>query len=374
MEEDKAYELFNKYRKGNTSAEENGLIESWYLDEISKSDPLDELVDYEVAERRIWAKIQHHHQPVKKIRFSLPVRISAAAAVLLIVGSGLFFYLNNKSAVAENTFANDVQPGRNGATLTLANGRKIKLDDALNGELAKEAGVAITKTADGQLRYEIQNSKVETSAINTISTAKGESYQLRLPDGTLVWLNAASSLTYTAALNDHGLRKVKLNGEGYFQVAKDKTHPFIVETFNQQIEVLGTHFNVSAYQDESLVKTTLLEGMVRLNKKEILKPGEQAINNSGKISIEDVDVAEAIAWKNGKFVFNDESLESIMRKLSRWYDLTVVFKDKNMRSQKFWATITRQDNLSRILQSLEKTNMVKFQVQQRTVTISNPDN
>ncbi|WP_342330920.1 FecR domain-containing protein [Pedobacter sp. FW305-3-2-15-E-R2A2] len=372
MEEDKAHELFNKYRKGETSAEENGLIESWYLNEISKSDPLDQQIDYDFSGERIWAKIQQQ-RPVKKIRFRLPVRISAAAAVLLIVGSGLFFYLNHKSPVPESTFANDVQPGRNGATLTLANGRKIKLDDAMNGELAKEAGVAITKTADGQLRYEIQNSNGETNAINTISTAKGESYQLRLPDGTLVWLNAGSSLTYTAALNDHGLRKVKLNGEGYFQVAKDKAHPFIVETFNQEIEVLGTHFNVSAYHDEPLIKTTLLEGMVRLNKNEVLKPGEQAINNLGKISVEKVDVTEAVAWKNGKFVFNDESLESIMRKLSRWYDLTIIFKDQNMRNQKFWATITRQDKLSRILQSLEKTNMVKFQLQQRTVTISNPD-
>lgn len=373
MEEGKAYKLFNKYRKGESSAEENGLIESWYLDEIRKSDPLEEQIDYAAAEQKIWAKIQHHRQPVKKIRFRLPVRISAAAAVLLIVGSGLFFYLKNSRSVPETTFANDVQPGRNGATLTLANGRKIKLDDAMNGELAKEAGVAITKTADGQLRYEIQNSNLESNAINTISTAKGESYQLRLPDGTLVWLNAASSLTYTAALNDHGLRKVKLKGEGYFQVAKDKAHPFIVETFNQEVEVLGTHFNVNAYQDEPLVKTTLLEGMVRLNKNEVLKPGEQAINNLGKISVEKVDVTEAVAWKNGKFVFNDESLESIMRKLSRWYDLTIVFKDQNMRNQKFWATITREDKLSRILQSLEKTNMVKFQLQERTVTISNPD-
>lgn len=302
-----------------------------------------------------------------------PKIIVAAAIATMIASAGIWFLKSEKNASPghnEVAYKNDVAPGKQGATLTLASGKKIRLSDAANGELAKEAGVVITKSANGQLVYEIKESGTElTNKINTLSTAKGETYEVRLPDGSLVSLNAASSLEYPANFTALKERRVKLTGEGYFEVAKDKAHPFIVESATQQVEVLGTHFNVNTYTDEPSAKTTLLEGSVSLNRNTILKPGEQAtMNKAGKVKVVQADIDQAIAWKNGKFVFEREEIESVMRMLSRWYNVEVVYQG-DVKDMTFTGSISRFDNISKILDKIRFTETIHFKIEGRRIYV-----
>lgn len=302
-------------------------------------------------------------------------RIIAAAIAIIIIGAGLFYYHQQTSPEDQHSvagYAGDIAPGKQGATLTLANGKKIRLTETQNGELAREAGVVITKSAGGQLIYEIKDRSGELNKYNTLTTAKGETYQVRLPDGSLVWMNAASSLTYAAGLLEDGTRKIKLDGEAYFQVAKDKRHPFIVESRGQRIEVLGTHFNVNAYGDELLIKTTLLEGRVKVSDKhieKILLPGFEAINTGNNITVDKADTELAVAWKNNNFVFANERIETVMKMVERWYDVEIVYEG-TMPEDRFRGGVSRFDNISKVLNILESTGLVHFKVKNRSVYVS----
>jgi transmembrane sensor len=300
-------------------------------------------------------------------------RISVAAAAIAFLAIGIYFFISPKAANENkvNTYATDIAPGKQGATLTLASGEKIRLSDAFNGELAKQANVTVSKLANGELMYEIKShAKGESgsASMNTLTTAKGETYQVRLPDGSQVWLNAASSLTYSANLNERGKRRVRLEGEAYFQISKDKAHPFVVSTAKQEVEVLGTHFNVNAYPDEPSTKTALVEGSVKVNDNTVLKPGEQSILENGKIAISPFDPYKVTAWKNGKFVFDEEDIESIMRKLSRWYNVEVIYQGE-LKDRNFTASISRFDHISKILEKLSYTNKIHFKIEGRRVTV-----
>lgn len=313
---------------------------------------------------------------VKQKTFRLPARFAIAAAVAaVLLLAGLFYYNFDirSSQLKEIAYKNDVAPGKNGATLTLANGKQIRLNQALNGELAKEAGVRISKSADGQLIYEVTGADADPGRMNTLSTAKGESYQLRLPDGSLVWLNAASSLTYAADLNSHGKRKVKLDGEAYFEITKDKTHPFVVETRKQEVEVLGTHFNVNAYADEPVVATTLLEGSVRVTgdrMNQTIRPGEQAINNGSGIQVRDVDVETVVDWKSGGFILDRVDFRTVMRKIARWYNIEVVYDPAVPYDMISGGYISRSMQLSSVLKLIEKSGQVRFRIEGRTVHVT----
>ncbi|SHG34727.1 FecR family protein [Pedobacter caeni] len=316
-------------------------------------------------------------QPRKQaIRKSIwPKMIAVAAAVSLIVAAGLYFYqLDSRTKTEQTTIAaNDIAPGKNKATLTLANGKKIVLSDVGKGELATESGVLIRKTADGKLIYEIKDqSEAITNSLNTISTANGESYQVLLPDGSLVILNAASSLTYSTALNRQPSRKVELKGEAYFEVAKDKKHPFIIHTSEQTVEVLGTHFNINAYTDEPDTKTTLIEGSVKItgNKAQaVIKPGEQASFKNNKIKVSEVNVNAVIDWKDGKFRFKNEALPSILRKISRWYDVKIIYLNAEAVLPTFTGSVSRFDHVSKVLNMLEETSDVKFIIEGKTIKV-----
>ncbi|POY38051.1 anti-sigma factor [Solitalea longa] len=313
--------------------------------------------------------------PIKIKRIGLWPRYAvASAAAVAFIAIGVWFF--NRSPKLEggknssNYAMNDIAPGKQGATLTLSNGKKIRLSEATNGELANEAGVIITKAADGQLVYEIKNTSDENK-INTIKTANGETYQVRLPDGSAVWLNAGSSLTYATNLLQNGKRTVTLTGEGYFEVAKDKAHPFIVSTGNQEVEVLGTHFNMNAYADEPVRKTTLLEGSIKLtseNDSEILKPGDQAVSQSGKLHVRTVDAELAVAWKNNKFIFEQQSIQEIMRSISRWYNVEVIYTGE-ITKETFWGSVSRFDNVSSVLARLEASGSVHFRVEGRRIYV-----
>ncbi|MDR6783306.1 FecR family protein [Pedobacter africanus] len=311
-------------------------------------------------------------------KLNLWPRIAIAAAIATIIfGAGLYYYnLNNNIEQSDQVaLKNDVAPGKSGATLTLANGKKIKLSDATNGELAKEAGVVISKTADGQLVYEIKGSKSGPGKINTLSTAKGETYQVRLPDGSLVYLNAASSLTYSANLNERGKRRVKLDGEGYFEIAKDKAHPFIVSTDKQEVEVLGTHFNINSYVDEPVTATTLLEGSVKVTslvgarQTPTLKPDQQALNDGRAIVVKAVDTDNITDWKDGDFNLNRVDFKSAMRKIARWYDVEVIYEDAVPEDFETVGWVSRDRKLSSVLKSIESMGIIRFKVEGRKIYV-----
>ncbi|MBB6239119.1 ferric-dicitrate binding protein FerR (iron transport regulator) [Pedobacter sp. AK013] len=297
----------------------------------------------------------------------------AAAAVVFIVFSFTAYLSLQKKK--EHVFATDVAPGKNKAILTLADGKKISLSDAMKGDVAKEAGFSITKTADGQLVYNVAGSEnVNDSRLNTISTPNGGEWQIQLPDGSTVWLNAASSIQYSLNIGTAKQRVVKLDGEAYFEVAKNATHPFIVETDKQAVEVLGTHFNINSYKDEKVTKTTLLEGSVRVshnktNESEVLKPGEQSLVSVSGIAIKEVDVDEAIAWKKGYFMFNNERQESILRKVARWYNVEIEYADQDAKDVMYYGTVSRFEKISKVLTKFEQTGEVRFDIKGNKVIV-----
>jgi len=297
----------------------------------------------------------------------------AAAAVVFIVFSFTAYLSLQKKK--EHVFATDVAPGKNKAILTLADGKKISLSDAMNGDVVKEAGFSITKTADGQLVYNVAGSEnVNDARLNTISTPNGGEWQIQLPDGSTVWLNAASSIQYSLNIGTAKQRLVKLDGEAYFEVAKNAAHPFIVETDKQSVEVLGTHFNINSYKDERITKTTLLEGSVRVshnttNESEVLKPGEESLVSVSGMDVKEVNVDEAIAWKNGYFMFNNERQESILRKVARWYNVEIEYADADAKSVMYYGTVSRFEKISKVLTKFEQTGEVRFDIKGNKVIV-----
>lgn len=306
-------------------------------------------------------------------------RIISAAAVILVVSAGIYFYSNSLANKNPVEFVNtpDIIPAGNGATLTLANGKKINLSDAANGQLAEEAGVGITKTADGQIVYESKNAHSKSNNMNALSTEKGQIYQLCLPDGTKVWLNAASTLEYPASFKGREDRRILLRGEAYFEVKRDAYHPFVVESNGQQVEVLGTHFNINSYSDESVTKTTLLEGSVRVanlvahrSSEMILKPGQQsALSSTGKLKVQAADLDLALAWKNNEFMFESGSIEDVMREIARWYDVEIIYTGEKP-IEKFVGSISRSHKISKVLQLLASTGGVHFKIEGQKVYVS----
>lgn len=320
--------------------------------------------------------------PKKRKLFSFP-RIAAAAAILFVVTAGLLFYFSNSGLGPEqiSTYANDVSPAGNGATLILANGKRIRLSEVSNGELAKEGGVSISKTADGQLVYHIKNQDNQVgNHINTLSTQNGETYMVVLPDQSKVWLNAGSTLKYPSKFSEKK-RVVQLTGEAYFEIAKAKLPhsrlalPFSVQTASQTVEVLGTHFNVNAYVDQPDTRTTLLEGSVHISpqfakdKGVMLVPGQQSIlKDKDRIAVRAVNLNKAIAWKNGKFVFDNESIEDIMQELSRWYDVEIKYQG-DVSNRIFTGSMNRKMGLAAILTKISYTEAVHFKIEGRRVTV-----
>ncbi|MDR2272970.1 MAG: DUF4974 domain-containing protein [Sphingobacterium sp.] len=311
---------------------------------------------------------------VRQITFKSWLRVVAAAAIVVLsIGAGLLYFKLNtgQRQLAHN---NDISPGKLGATLTLANGKKIKLGDAANGEITADAGISVRKTADGQLLYLIKGSTGNEHQINTLSTTNGETYGLILSDKSKVWLNAGSSLTYSTDLNVDGKRRVKLEGEGYFEIAKDSAHPFVVESKDQEVEVLGTHFNINAYGDGPAIATTLLEGSVKVSTdthiSKIIKPGEQALNTKHAINIATVDVERITAWKDGGFALSGENLRTAMKEIARWYDVEVLYDSSVPNELETGGWISRNNKLSEVLKLIESSGQVRFKIEGRKVYVS----
>ncbi|WP_316793919.1 FecR family protein [Pedobacter frigoris] len=305
-------------------------------------------------------------------------KIAAAAIILITLSVGSFYYFSRPSI--SPTLANDIAPGGNRAILTLANGKKVILTDAKNGELATQSDVVITKLADGKIVYSVKSGKPTDSKPNTVETPKGGQYEVILPDGTSVLLNAASELTFPTSFAHAKERRVKLKGEAYFMVSKvtvkgktAKTRmPFIVVTDRAEIEVLGTHFNINSYADEPVSKTTLVEGSVAVRGSgftKILTPGNQATIGTGGLTVTEANIDEVLAWKNGYFIFDSEDIESVMRRISRWYDVDVIYEGK-IPNDRFGGTVSRFSNVSKVLSKLELTNKVHFRIEERRIIVT----
>ena len=331
--------------------------------------------------------------PVLPIRAPTPwIKWVAAAAVVLITGSLVFWFITKNTTVKPTSVATtktttpiDAAPGGNHATLTFSNGTVIVLDQVNEGDLAHQDGSRIVKSNNGQVVYFPTAAGSTSIEYNTISTPRAGQYHIVLPDGTHVWLNAASSLRFPTAFAGK-TREVELSGEGYFEVAKNARMPFIVQEGDMRVEVLGTHFNINAYKDEDLIKTTLLEGSVKVGKGQkaegrekkakseeksvVLKPGEQAIlsQSSQTIPVQTVDVQQVIAWKDGFFEFNNLPLPAIMRQISRWYDIDVE-QEANYPDKRFGGRISRKLNLANITSMLE-TYGVHFKMENKKLIVT----
>ncbi|QNK63688.1 FecR domain-containing protein [Pedobacter sp. PAMC26386] len=350
--------IIAKYNNNTASAEERELIENWYA-QLDGSEVLPEVT---ALKEQLYDRVKQHvivNQLVPAKRLKLYPWIAAAAVLFVLSGVGLLYFkpvIQQVKNYAYSVHSDKIVPGTNKAVLTLADGRKISLSDAGNGQLAQQAGVVVTKTKNGELIYKVIGNDQATAKYNTIATPRGGQYQLLLADGTKIWLNANSSLTFPTAFPGSE-RQVKLTGEAYFEVAKDPSKAFIVETTQTEIKVLGTHFNIMAYADEKSQQTTLLEGAVEISKgirKSVLKPGQQATtaSSSGLINIQDLENAtEAIAWKNGYFQFEKSDLHSLMRQISRWYATDVVYQCE-IPKKEYSGKIPRSVNVKTLIEML----------------------
>ncbi|MBN9384047.1 MAG: FecR domain-containing protein [Chitinophagaceae bacterium] len=373
-----------RYESGQCSPAELHFIETWmdYQDKINKDiDPLEDLdagartALMEEMKLRLLEDIRHEEKvielpPARKIRWLW----RAAAVIVVLVGGTLAYrtFLNPKDAGQPSNITAHIQqdrpPGATQAVLKLAGGREIFLDST-KGKIAESDGQVINNE-HGALHYDGKGTAAE---YHTLATPRGGQYQLELPDGTRVWLNAASSITYPTVFTGEE-RKVTVRGEVYFEVAHNPARPFIVDVDGRSaVEVLGTSFDVNAYSDEPGIATTLLEGAISVaagDKKQQLAPGQQALVTADGLQWrKDVNTREVVAWKEGLFRFENANIETIMRQLSRWYDVEVVYKGGKVKEY-FNTTIPRNIHLSKVLELLELTGLIHFQMEDKKIVVT----
>ena len=304
-------------------------------------------------------------------------RLTAAAAVLIVLLAGTYFYFNptkQPTIATVHPVQKDIAPpSGNKAVLILANGTMIEIDSSSNGTIALQGNVRIVKHSNGEITY--AGSAAKEVSYNTLNVPRGSKpLGLTLSDGSQVWLNVGSSLTYPTAFTGKE-RKVKITGEAYFEVTHNAGMPFMVQHDDVTVSVLGTHFNVNSYEDETAERITLLEGSVRVNKNrvsQLLKPGQQASLNHNEINdikvLNDVNMDEVMAWKNGKFRFGENTdIGAIMRQISRWYNVDIEYKGRV--NKRFWGSISKNVNVSYVLKILEATGGVKFKVEEKKIIV-----
>jgi transmembrane sensor len=322
------------------------------------------------------AVIQADKEPAKVVQSKFKWW-SVAASLLLVAGVALYFLLkNDPQPVVAESISNDIAaPSTNSAMIALADGRKISLESLDTGQLARQGNVTLIKLANGRIAYKTLNGQTATELqYNTLINPKGSKViHMTLSDGSRVWLNAGSSITYPVAFAGNE-RKVELQGEGYFEVAKDASKKFVVVANGATTEVLGTHFNIMAYENENKVKVTLLEGVVEVyglayKGKTLLRPGQQAAltETYPGIALTRPDLEQVMAWKDGVFTFNDLSFEEVMRKIERWYDVSVVYTNKVPKIN-LQGDLSENTSLRGTLEAL-KFQGVNVQLRGRTITI-----
>ena len=385
MDVERISDLLEKFVAGTITLSEESELHAWYsvhnhLDLINGE-------DVQILKKREKEQLRRklHQALLKQIRSEsrgklVPLyknqtfikRIAVAAFILLVaIGSLLVYNGRRKQSsvyVAQNILKQDIAPGHNGATLHLSNGKTISLDTARDGIIAEQNGLQIVKK-NGKLTYV---GKVDDVIYNDIVTTRGQQWELELSDGTKVWLNAASSIHYPLSFKGKE-RVVKITGEAYFDVVHNSAQPFKIQVGDIQIEDIGTEFNVNAYTDEPSIKTTLVNGSIKVstgNENRFLTPGQQAITLKDNNSIQvkrDVNVEEVISWKNGQIQFENEDLQTIMRQISRWYDVNITYEG-DIPNKIFTGKISRKSNLSELLKIL-KFEGVHFTQEGRSIVI-----
>lgn len=310
----------------------------------------------------------------KTKRKSIVIMLAASISLFILSGSYLYFS-NQVSKDSEKLLYVSIEPGKDKATLSLENGIVYDLDSLNAGEILQNNGVRIEKSEKGELIYSLIDTKCidsKQALINTVATPRGGQYKLRLPDSSLVWLNAASSLKFPTIFAEDS-RIVELSGEAYFEVSKDQNRPFKVLTGKETVEVLGTRFNVNSYDNEVTSMTTLVEGKVKVSipdtESKILHPGQQiSVHQKKGIKVYNVNIQEAVAWKNGEFMFNNEDIKSAMRKVSRWYDVEFVY-ETNVENVPIWGSISRYENIQEVLKIIELTEAAHFRIEGRRIYV-----
>ncbi|WP_183565950.1 FecR family protein [Mucilaginibacter sp. SP1R1] len=404
MEKNISVEVIERYLSGNCTPDEIKEVYQWFrsfdstpeslvglsndekdfvkeklfaqiISEIGNGDNVVQFDVNTVRQQQLLEEANPAEQNVGGKTYRLWPKIAIAASIMLMICFSLYSVLTRDKVVPETvkTQLHDIRPGGNNAVLTLADGSTIILNNAKKGLLTRQGNVKVSKTTEGLLVYKagIDNAIPGNTKLNTINTPKGGQYEVILPDGTKVWLNALSHLRFPTSFSGN-TRLVEISGEAYFEVAKNPAKPFIVKSTRAEVTVLGTHFNVNDYPDEAFSKTTLLEGSVKIKGKQAvgtLKPGEQALLNERdemKIAV-DVNVEEAVAWKNGIFEFNRADITSIMRQAARWYDINVIYAGAPTHIL-YKGRISRNVNLSEML-TMIKYMGVNYTLDGKNLTI-----
>jgi ferric-dicitrate binding protein FerR (iron transport regulator) len=371
-EVDQLFDLLENEEQGSAAKE---LLERHFQDELEPTGYTDEAMRERLQNR--FQLIEQHIAAPRAKRVSLVWRwVAAAAVIVMLAGSGVWYWLTSKTktTIVSTKPSNEVMPGSDKAVLTLADGKTISLDSATHGTLGHQGHTTVNQQG-GQLIYnagETSHGEPVAMLYNTLTTPRGGQYQLTLPEGSKVWLNAASSIRFPAAINDSA-RVVYVTGEVYFEVKHQygkngKKIPFNVIVPSQpggpggaEIKVLGTHFNINAYEDEPYVTTTLLEGKVSINRPGIaspafLLPGQQALLNPQAKQVQvinNADVKQVMAWKNGLFRFDGVELKTVMRQLARWYDVEITFEKGAPVSEPFIGVMQRSLQLSQVLKGMQ---------------------
>lgn len=380
-------ELYQQFLNGKCSSEEldqlfryfgtvsEAELKDMILAEIEKNEQ-EPITDVEQKHLKdLHNRLSHQLFKERKSTISLWPRIAAAASIIIAVSAGTYFILHKKQPgqqTAQNQ--NDLVPGSDKAILKMANGKQVVITGAKNGLLAQQGSTTITKTADGKLTYANSGTNNGTMLYDTLIVPRGGQHQVKFSDGSIAYLNADSKLRIPENFEKSDRTVELISGEADFQVVHNAKSPFCVKVKGQLTEDIGTEFNINAYPEEATIKTTLLEGGVKVSSKgksSILKPGQQSAVNpsSNTISVYNADTDEAFAWKNGKFIFSSTPLDHIMKQLSRWYDVEVVYQDDSIKQKQFSAISTRFANASQVLHDLELTGEVKFKIEGKRITV-----
>ncbi len=376
--------IIRKFFDGSVTPSEKALLDEWYhsYNSVREVEVISEENEVEIDSRlknRLQQFLLDQNPERHAPRLTKRIIWSSAAAVFLAIVSFLYFTNFRSGAKHEEvpgiqeTAGGEILPGGDKAILTLADGTTMVLDSAFQGVIDLQGNAAVEKIGDGLIRYTHNNYLLKNEIVyNTIATPRGGQYQLELSDRTKVWLNAASSIRFPTEFRD-GIREVEITGEAYFEVFHDPGKRFTVKVNGLNADVFGTSFNIKAYDNEQSITTTLLSGSLRVTNNntvsQLLVPGDKlAYMEHGEITIEkNSDVEEAVAWKNGKFIFNNTPLRTIMKQTERWYDVDVVFEED--KTVHFTGELSRSVGIEELLRKLELTNEVRFKIEKKTITV-----
>ncbi len=358
-------ELVDRYLKGEASEEEAKIVNSYFNEFVERQPDLGKPNDLVRRKNRVWRQISPSLIRPMRVAKNRYRAFAAVAAAAVLVGVWLFYFpINGEKEVSTMATTEDIAPGGFGATLTMAGGRQQILDTTKNGVVI---GTALTYE-DGSPVLQEDGTLGTVAEQLTAATGRGQVYKFTLPDGTKVWLNADSKLSFPSRFGDKE-RKVRLEGEAFFVVKHDDSKHFFVESKGQLVEDLGTSFNIQSYPEDGVQRTTLVEGAAKVNET-LLRPGQQALHSQHvPIKVIESDLDQVLAWQQGSFVFRGETLEEVFRTVARWYDIEVVFRSEQAKYITVGGTVSRSRSIRAVLDLMERTGKVKCEIHGKQVTV-----